>query len=132
MSHPIEGLMNSAISNIKGMVNVDTVIGEPVTAPDGTIIVPVSRVDFGFGAGGTEFLKKPGSSEVMFGGGCGGGATVKPLGFLVVSGGSVRLIPMSEGSGPVDKLIDMVPGMIDKVNGFINQRKSKKNDDFAD
>lgn len=128
MGHPIEGLMQAAISNIKGMVDVDTVIGEPVTAPDGTIIVPVSSVSFGFGAGGSDFSPKAGTKvdEKMFGGGCGGGATVKPLGFLVVANSSVRFVPMGSASSPVDKLIDMVPGMLDKVNTVISNAKDKK------
>lgn len=130
MSHPIEGLMEAAISNIKGMADVETVIGEPVTAPDGTILVPVSSVAFGFGVGGSEFGAKSGTQvkEPMFGGGCGGGATVKPMGFLVISNGSVRFIPMSEGASPVDKIIDMIPGMIDKVNGVITSARGKKKD----
>jgi len=128
MAHPIEGLMQSAISNIKGMVDVDTVIGEPATMPDGSIIVPVSSVTFGFGAGGCDFAPKSGTKvdEKMFGGGCGGGATVKPVGFLVVANSSVRFVPMGSSSSPVDKLIDMVPGMLDKVNGVITGINDKK------
>ena len=127
MSHPIEGLMEAAMGKIKGMVNVDTVIGEPVTAPDGTIIIPVSSVTFGFGAGGSDFSEKPGTqvTEKMFGGGCGGGASVKPMGFLVVANSTVRYIPMSASTTAVDKLIDMVPGMMDKLNNVIKSRSKK-------
>ncbi len=128
MSHPIEGLMEAAMGKIKGMVNVDTVIGEPVTAPDGTIIIPVSAVTFGFGAGGSDFGEKKGTqvSEKMFGGGCGGGASVKPMGFLVVANSSVRYIPMSASNTAVDKIIDMVPGLMDKLNGVIKSKSKKK------
>ena len=131
MGHPIEGLMQAAMSNIKGMVDVDTVIGEPVTAPDGSIIVPVSSVTFGFGAGGSDFSPKPGTKveEKMFGGGCGGGATVKPIGFMVIANSSVRFVPMGGGSTPVDKLIDMIPGMLDKVNGVVTNIKEKKSNE---
>lgn len=127
MGHPIEGLMEAAMGKIKGMVDVDTVIGEPVTAPNGTVIIPVSSVAFGFGAGGSDFGAKPGTQvqEKMFGGGCGGGASVKPMGFLVVANSSVRFIPMGGSNTAVDKIIDMVPGILDKLNNAIKS-KSKK------
>ena len=134
MEHPIEGLMQAAMGNIKGMVDVDTIIGEPVTAPDGTIIVPVSSVTFGFGAGGSDFGPKPGTdiSEKMFGGGCGGGASVKPAGFLVVTGSSVRFIPMDGCASPVDKLVDMLPGVVDRLNGAVSSVRRKKSNKNAD
>lgn len=128
--HPIQGLMDTAMSNIKSMVDVNTVIGDPVTAADGTLIIPVSTVDFGFGAGGSEFAPKQntitnGEKNALFGGGCGGGAKVKPIAFLVVSNGNVRILPISQNSTPVDKIIDLVPEMVDKVNGAINVAASK-------
>ena len=120
--HPIQGLMDTAMSNIKSMVDVDTIVGDPVTTPDGTVIIPISTVSFGFGAGGTQFAAKPVAATVpsfrspMFGGGCGGGANVKPIAFLVVGGGNVKLLPISNKSTPVDKIIDMVPEVVDKMN----------------
>ncbi len=117
--HPIQGLMDTAMSNIKSMVDVDTIVGEPVTTPDGTVIIPISTVSFGFGAGGTQFAAKQDTvtpENPMFGGGCGGGANVKPIAFLVVGGGNVRLLPINNKSTPVDKIIDMVPEVVDKVN----------------
>lgn len=128
--HPIQGLMDTAMSNIKSMVDVNTIVGDAVTAPDGTIIIPVSTVSFGFGAGGSEFAPKSGTvtqsaGNSLFGGGCGGGARVKPIAFLVVSNGNVRLMPVSQTSSPIDKIIDIVPEMIDKVNGAITSAASK-------
>lgn len=122
--HPIEGLMDTAMSNIKSMVDVNTIVGEAVTAPDGTIIIPVSTVSFGFGAGGSEFAPKNGTitanaQNALFGGGCGGGAKVKPVAFLVVGNGNVRLLPVSQNVSSVDKIVDMVPEMLDKVNGAV-------------
>lgn len=117
--HPIQGLMDTAMSNIKSMVDVDTIVGEPVTTPDGTVIIPISTVSFGFGAGGTQFAAKQETvtpENPMFGGGCGGGANVKPIAFLVVGGGNVRLLPISNKSTPVDKIVDMIPEMLDKAN----------------
>jgi len=128
--HPIQGMMDTAMSNIKSMVDVNTVVGEPVTAPDGTLIIPVSTVGFGFGAGGSEFEPKKGTitsgaESSLFGGGCGGGAKIKPVAFLVVSNGNVRLLPVSQTSSPVDKIIDLLPEMMDKVNGAISSAAEK-------
>ncbi len=121
--HPIDGLMDAALRNIKSMVDVNTIIGDPVTTPDGTIIIPISTVSFGFGAGGSDFSAKGAvqtQAAPMFGGGCGGGAKVKPVAFLVVGSGNIRLLPMDGGTSPVDKLIDLMPEMVDKVNGVVS------------
>ena len=134
--HPIQGLMDTAMSNIKSMVDVNTIVGDAVTTPDGTVIIPISTVSFGFGAGGTQFAAKQDTvtpDNPMFGGGCGGGANVKPIAFLVVGGGNVRLLPISNRTTPVDKIIDMVPEVVDKVNGalagavdkFVSKRDKK-------
>lgn len=131
--HPIEGLMDTAMSNIKAMVDVNTIVGTPVTTPDGTMIIPVSTVSFGFGAGGSEFDSKnkvPQPQQAMFGGGCGGGANVKPIAFLVVGNGNVKLLPVSPETSPVNKIIDMVPEAIDKINcaiiDFADKKETKK------
>ena len=128
--HPIQGLMDTAMSNIKSMVDVNTIVGEVVTAPDGTIIIPVSTVSFGFGAGGSEFAPKQGTitqnaQNSLFGGGCGGGAKVKPVAFLVVNNGNVRLLPVSQNVSSADKIIDMVPDLISKLNGAITSAAEK-------
>lgn len=132
--HPIQGLMDTAMSNIKSMVDVNTIVGDPVTTPDGTVIIPISTVSFGFGAGGSQFAAKKDSvtpQNPMFGGGCGGGANVKPIAFLVVGGGNIKLLPINDKSTPVDKIIGMVPEVVDKVNGTfqeaIDKLCSKKN-----
>lgn len=132
--HPIQGLMDTAMSNIKSMVDVNTIVGDPVTTPDGTVIIPISTVSFGFGAGGTQFASKTDAvtpQNPMFGGGCGGGANVKPIAFLVVGGGNIKLLPISDKVTPVDKIIDAVPEVIDKVNGafsgIVDKFSSKKN-----
>lgn len=129
--HPIDGLMDTAMSNIKSMIDVNTIVGKPIYTPDGTIIVPISKVGFGFGAGGSDFGEKKntpteGNKENMFGGGCGGGASISPIAFLVVSGGSIRLLPMNGTASPVDRIIDMVPDMINKVNDVIKDISGTK------
>lgn len=128
MEHPIQGLMDTAMSNIKAMVDVDTVIGDPFTAADGTVVIPISTVSFGFGAGGSDFSPKAGAAvtDKLFGGGCGGGATVKPDGFLVLSNGSIRYLPLNGPASPVDKLIDMVPELLTKLNNFASKKTKKQ------
>ena len=129
--HPLQGIMDTAMSNIKAMVDVNTIIGNAVTTPDNTVIIPISTVSFGFGAGGSEVQgKKPnivdGTQNPLFGGGAGGGANIKPVAFLVVGNGNVRLLPITSTSSPVDKLIDLMPEMVDKVNNAISSMVKKK------
>ncbi len=129
--HPLQGIMDTAMSNIKSMIDVNTIIGNAVTTPDNTVIIPISTVSFGFGAGGSEVQgKKPnivdGTNNPLFGGGAGGGANIKPVAFLVVGNGNVRLLPITSTSSPVDKLIDLMPEMVDKVNSAISSMGKKK------
>lgn len=116
--HPINSMMEKAMTNLKTMVDVNTVVGDAVSAPDGTVIIPVSTVGFGFGVGGSDFGKSKTihDDQAMFGGGCGGGVSIKPTAFLVVGNNTVRLLPVSGSSSPVDKVIDLIPDMINKVN----------------
>ena len=127
-NHPIENLMDTVMNNFKTMVDVNTVVGTPVTGLDGTIIIPVSTVSYGFGVGGTEFESKKNltpDNQPMFGGGYGGGANVKPIAFLVVSGDNIKILPVTPEGSPVNKIIDMVPDLMDKVNGIVSNVASK-------
>lgn len=125
-NHPIDNLMSTAMQNIKEMVDVDTIVGAPVETPDGSVIIPISRVGFGFAAGGSEFGKKENESEAMFGGGSGGGVSISPVAFMVVGQGQIKLLPIEQSGNPVDKILDMIPGIMDKVNEKINQKKAEK------
>ena len=123
----ITELVQTAMGSIKEMVDVNTIVGEPVETTDGTVIIPISRVSFGFGAGGTEFSSKVKTAEgqdANFGGGTGGGVSINPMGFLVVCGGNVQFLPVSAGSP--EKLTDYIPVAIDKVTAFIKKRKEEK------
>ena len=138
-SHPIEGLMLTAMSSIREMIDVNTIIGEPIETLEGLIIIPISKVSFGFAAGGSEFKgetmnvysKKEKEEEIQyklpFGGGAGAGATINPVAFLVVQNGNVKLIPI-EHTSYVDRLLDYVPDLIEKVNGFINKNVQDNNE----
>ena len=120
--HPINNLMGTVMENIKGMIDVNTIIGEPVETSNGTMIIPISKVGFGFAAGGSEIpTKNPG--EKPFGGGSGAGVSISPVGFLVVTADQIKMVPVSSGSTPIDKLVDYIPVAIDKVNGMIKKRK---------
>lgn len=121
-SHPIQGLMQTTMESIKNMVDVNTILGDPVETPDGTVILPVSRVSFGFAAGGSEFEpeveRKVGSPGFPFGGGSGAGISLSPVGFLVVGNGQVRLLPVW-GTALHDRLIDIAPKMIDQLSSIL-------------
>ena len=125
MSHPIESLMDTALKNIKSMVDVNTIIGEPINAGEGIVLIPISRVAFGFGAGGSNFGDaKIEVEKQSFGGGAGGGVTISPVAFLVVTNGSVRMLPVEQGN-TVDKIVDMAPDLINKVLQKFDKKGTK-------
>ena len=114
--HPINGLMETAMQSIKDMVDVNTIVGEAVESKDGTVIIPISKVSFGFGAGGSDFGQKNiTSSDANFGGGSGGGATIEPVAFMVVGKEEIKLMPIEKNTSPAQDIIDIVPSIIDKV-----------------
>ncbi len=114
-AHPIEGLMKTAMQSLEGIVDVNTVVGDAIEAKDGTVIVPVSQVSLGFAAGGSEFGGKgTGIDALPFGGGSGAGVSVKPVAFLVVQSGGVRLLPVEQHSA-IDRLIDLAPEVLDRL-----------------
>ena len=138
--HPIQGIMYTAMQSLKEIVDVNTIVGEPVNTPDGTVIIPISKVGLGFGVGGTEFegnskLTKTVDDEKgkMFGGGTGGGVSVSPVAFLVVGNGQIRLLPVNPETTVYDRLLDMVPSAIDKLCALFEKDKTEsveENDDF--
>lgn len=119
--HPIESLMKTAMESIKGMIDVNTVVGQPVETPDGGTIIPVSRVSFGFAAGGGEYWKRESDSPGHpFGGGSGAGVTVHPVGFLVAHGDNVRLISVDRGD-VLESLVNNVPQLIDQIQHLVGK-----------
>lgn len=127
--HPIEGLMKTAMESIKEMVDVNTIVGDPVETPDGTVIIPVTRVACGFAAGGGEFEASSAEDKNQnqkgnvhpFGGGSGAGVSVQPVGFLVVGNNQVRLLPV-DGNAVVDRIIDVAPQLISQVQAMFASR----------
>ena len=116
----IENLLGTAMEKLGGMVQVNTVVGEPIAAGAVTI-VPISRVSLGFVAGGGEYGAEK-ALEPSFGGGSGGGMSVSPMGFLTCSGQQVRYIPVN-GQEPLDKLVDMTPALLEKVENALKKDK---------
>lgn len=115
--HPIESLMTTTMENIRDMIDVNTIIGEPISTQDGSTVIPISRVSFGFVAGGGEYSThhtpvrgeiRPEKEDMPFAGGTGAGVTVQPLGFLVTNQEQVRLLP-AQSYAPVDRIIEMIP-----------------------
>ena len=136
--HPIEGLMVTAMNSIQDMIDVDTIIGEPIETSNNIVIIPISKVSFGFAAGGSEYkgetideyTKRDREEEIQyrlpFGGGSGAGVTINPIAFLVIQEDNVKLMPVNHTSS-LDKLLDYIPDLLEKTNHMMNRcMKSKK------
>lgn len=133
MEHPIGNLMDTTMNKIKEMVDVNTIVGEPIVSPDGTLIIPVSKVSYGFAAGGSDLPTKKENKD-CFGGGSGAGVTIQPVAFLTVYKGDVQLIPVEKFEGTPDRLVGMIPDVIDKVKDIFKKDKKKGShtDDFSE
>ena len=131
MEHPIGSLMDTTMEKIKEMIDVNTIIGEPITSPDGTLIIPVSKVSYGFAAGGSDLPTKKENTD-CFGGGSGAGVTIQPVAFLTVYQGDVRLVSVDREEGTADKLVNMIPDVLKKVKGVFKKDKSESADDFSE
>ena len=130
--HPIEGLMTTAMDSIRNMIDVNTIIGEPIETINNVIIIPVSKVGFGFAAGGSEFKgeaineynKKEKEEQIQyklpFGGGSGAGVSINPVAFIVIQENNVRLLPI-EHSSSIDRLLDYIPDFMDKIGNSLNK-----------
>ena len=127
MEHPIGSLMDTTMEKIKEMIDVNTIIGEPITSPDGTLIIPVSKVSYGFAAGGSDLPTKKENKD-CFGGGSGAGVTIQPVAFLTVYQGDVRLVSVAREEGTAD----MIPDVLKKVKGVFKKDKSESADDFSE
>lgn len=122
--HPIENLMTTTMENIRDMVDVNTVVGDAIATPDGSTVIPVSRVAFGFVAGGGEYkCAKQAVETPAFAGGTGAGVSVQPVGFIVVSEGQVRLLP-AQAYAPVDRIIEMVPQLLAQIKAALKERSA--------
>lgn len=135
--HPVKGLMMTTMENLKDMIDVNTIIGDPVETPDGSVILTVSKVGFGFAAGGSEFNvagksrsgsgSKSGNDDsssggkLPFGGGSGGGVSITPIAFLIVNTSGVRLLHLDENTHLFEKILDLAPNAVEKVQQMFNK-----------
>ena len=123
MSQTLPNMLENTIAKIREMVDVNSVIGDPITTPDGVTIIPVSKVSVGFGGGGSDYAK---STKDAFGGGAGGGVKVTPICFLIVQNGAVRMMPVAApASTTADRIVEMVPDTLDKLANFIDSHTKK-------
>ena len=126
--HPIDELMSTTMQKLRDMVDVDTIVGKPIQAGNVTII-PISRLTVGFASGGSDFTTKNQKPEAdnAFGGGSGAGMNLAPVAFLIVKGDTVRLMPVAPPAATtVDRVVEMVPEVVDKVTDFIEKQQAKK------
>lgn len=139
--HPIENIMKTTMENIKDMIDVSTIVGDAVETGDGTVIIPISKVSLGFVAGGGEYndndkneseskrfqseLSQDSAKDIPFVGGTGAGVSVNPIAFLVVGEGKIKLLPVHFAS-PVDRIIELVPQVVEEMQGLLGGKKEKK------
>lgn len=140
--HPIEGLMHAAFNNIKAMVDVNAIVGDPVQTPDGSVILPISRVAFGFAAGGSDFRvddkhdrlsSDRGEGHTVpaahtygtkpFGGGSGGGVYITPIAFLVVGKQGIHVVSLDNQTHLLEKIIDAAPNVLDRINSMFKKQE---------
>ncbi len=114
----VEGLMGVSVDKIRGMVDADTVVGTPITLEDGTTLIPVSKISYGFASGGSDLPSK--SNVELFGGGAGAGINITPVAFITIKDGSINILPISDKPSSADRVVSMVPEMMDK---FFNKKK---------
>lgn len=124
---PLESLMGTTIEKINQMVDVNTVIGTPVTSSDGTIIVPVSKVSYGFASGGSSFATKAAPSKDLFGGGAGAGVSITPIAFIVISNGEAKVLTIDEPNSTLaEKALAMTPELLEKIIDILKKDKKEK------
>lgn len=122
--YPIDSLMTTTMENIRDMVDVNTVVGDAYQTPDGSTVIPISRVSFGFVSGGAEYSvsgrapREAKPDALPFGGGAGAGVSVTPMGFLVLSKDDVRMLPAASET-PVDRLMELVPGLVKDIKSML-------------
>ena len=126
MSQTLPNMLENTVAKIREMVDVNSVIGDPITTPDGVTIIPISTVSVGFGGGGSDFVSKNvNKHENPFG--AGGGVKIVPVAFLIVKDGNVRMMPVAAPANTTaDRIVEQVPDLLDKIAGFIDSRTEKK------
>ena len=122
----IQDILSTSMEKLRELVDVNTIVGTPITVSEGTTIIPISKVSFGFGSGGSDFPAN--SQKEAFGGGSGGGVSIQPLAFIVVNNGDVKLLQMTSANNTADKVVNLVPELIDKISSLFPKKKEDKTD----
>ena len=130
MENNVQGLLGISIEKIKEMVDVNTVIGEPITTPDGTTLIPVSKVAIGFASGGSDLPSK--SNADLFGGGSGAGINITPIAFIAIANGDVRILQLVAKPDTGDRLVNLIPDVVDTISGLFKKDKDKKETEVND
>jgi sporulation protein YtfJ len=130
MSEKLPNMLDSTIAKIREMVDVSSVVGDPITVSEGITLIPISKITVGFAGGGSDFVSKhPNQHENPFGGGVGAGLNVIPIAFLLIKDGSVRMIPVAiPANTTVDRLVEMIPDTLDKIATFVDDHLEKKDE----
>ena len=122
---PLSDLMDASLAKIREMVNSNTVVGQPITTPDGVTIIPVTKVSIGYGSGGSDFAMSSKQPDNCFGGGAGGSVKITPIAFLIIRDGNVRMLPVAEpASTSMDRLIEQVPDLLDRIDAWRAEKKT--------
>ncbi len=124
------GILGTAIDKIRDLVDVSTIVGEPVFSAEGITIIPVSKVTYGFASGGSDFPSK--TNAELFGGGGGAGITITPVAFVVINNGNVTIKSVPSGDNTAEKIVGLVPEVVDTVSGLINKKKTTAADPAVD
>ncbi|OCA91387.1 sporulation protein YtfJ [Bacillus sp. FJAT-27225] len=129
--HPIQGLMTTAMESLKEMIDVNTIIGDPVETPDGSVILTVSKVGFGFAAGGTEFGEagQESGGKHPFGGGSGGGVSITPIAFLIVNSQGVKMLHLDESTHLFERILETAPQAVDKIQQMLSKKSQSGSDE---
>ncbi len=122
--HPVQETMRVTMDEIRGMVDANTIVGQPISCENGTTVIPITKVSFGFASGGSDLPTKV--AKDMFGGGGGAGVTITPIAFLVIMPNDVKLLQLSVNASTPNAIVNMVPDVMDKVTGFLAGRQAKQ------
>lgn len=122
----LNGFLGVTMDKIKEMVDVNTVIGDPIPTQDGTTVIPISRVSYGFASGGTDLPSKVQPNKGLFAGGSGAGITITPIAFLAVKNGSVRILQIEPYFSPVDRALEKIPDVMDKLNALVQNFRGEQ------
>lgn len=122
--HKIGNIMGITMDKLREMVDVNTIVGDPIKIDDKTTAVPISKVSFGFASGGSDLPNK--NTQELFGGGSGAGVSIQPIAFLVISNGEPKLLQMSVNASTPNAIVNLIPDVVDKISGIVNKDKKDK------